>query len=299
MEHRIKLKFQRFGRYFQDMSIEQLFEYFALFGGVEESLTLDPALSIEENIDNNIFKNFAVFDALVAPTYIKKVPFRSFLISTSRSDGKIYNIFKRARVNEAIGKEIIAQLLELDIITIIESREAPLKTYPKQKIKKALKGYKIQPKIRFREPFYNFWFGFVEPFRSEITNGNYERFFEYFAKHSIRATSLVYEQLSNALIAQEFDTRSSGNYWDKESEFDILALSDDKKLILGECKYKNKKICKSELSKLEYKAALSKLTPDIWVLFSKNGFSNELLKSKNDNLRLYDLNDFKQFLHII
>jgi len=264
---------------------------------MEEYLELDPTVRIEENIDHNVLTNFSKFDRLISPTYIKKAPFRNFLIALSRSDGKLYNILKRAHLNEHTGKAIISELLELDIIKIYESREEPLKKYPKQKIKKALRGYKIQPIIRFAYPFYNFWFGFIEPFRSEIILGKYERFFEYFQKHSIRATSLIFEQLANDFIAMEFDTLSSGNYWDKHGEFDILALTKKDELILGECKFKNKKICKSELSKLEYKAQLSHIIPDIWVLFSKNGFSNKLKSSKMDNLKLYDLNNFKQFLH--
>jgi len=296
LELRIKLKFQRFSRHFCDMSMEQLFEYFALFGGVEESITLDARLTIQENITHNVLKNFATLDSLIAPSYTKKAPFSNFLIAASYGDAKIRNIFRRSRIREPIGKEIIAQLLELDTISVVESREAPLKTHPKQKLKKALKSYKIQPKIRFKEPFYHFWFGFVEPFRSEILNGNYERFFEYFAKYSIALTSLVYEELSNALIAQTFDTRSSGSYWDKNGEFDILAFSHDDKIILGECKYKNKKICKNEWSKLQYKAMVSDIKPDIWVFFSKNGFSNELTKNPIENLKLYDLSAFKEFI---
>jgi len=296
LEQRIKLKFQRFSRHFQNMSIEQLFEYFALFGGIEESIFLDCTLSVEENIQRNILENFATFDALIAPSYIKKAPFCNFLVAASYGDTKIHNIFRRSSIREPIGKEIIAQLLELDTIGVVESREAPLKSHPKQKLKKALKSYKIQPKIRFKEPFYRFWFGFVEPFRADILHGNFERFFEYFNKHSTALTSLVYEELSNALIAQEFDALSSGNYWDKNGEFDILAFSQENKVILGECKYKNKKICKNEWSKLQYKAMLSGIKPDIWVLFSKNGFSNELKKNPIENLKLYDLSAFNEFI---
>lgn len=296
MEKSIKLKFQKFCHYYPNLSIEKQFELFALFGGVEEKFKFDPSVSLEENIDHNILRNFAAFDATISPSYIKKVPFRNFLISVSRSDGKIYNVFKRARLKEHVGKEITTQLIELDIISLHPSREAPLKQYPKQKLKKALRGYKIQPKIRFKEPFYNFWFGFVEPFRYDILNGSYERFFEYFQKHAIRATSLAFEQLCNALIEVEFDTLSCGNYWDRHGEFDIFGIRKDKQLILGECKYKNKKICKSELSKLEYKAQLSHLSPDIWVLCSRNGFSNELKKSTLTNLKLYDLNTLKRLI---
>jgi len=252
--------------------------------------------TVKASIESNILQNFTTFDNIITPSYLKKAPFRNFLIAVARSDGKLLNILKRAHLNEHVGKAIVSQLLELDLITLHESREAPLKQFPKQKLKKALRGYKIQPKIRFAHPFYHFWFGYIEPFRFELTRNNYDRFFEYFDKHAIRLTSLVFEQLSNDLIEMEFDTLSCGNYWDKNSEFDILAITKNEKLILGECKCKNKKICKNELSKLQYKAKLSHILPTQWVLFSRNGFSNELKKSKQSDLKLYDLNDFKLFL---
>jgi hypothetical protein len=218
------------------------------------------------------------------------------MIAMARSDAKRLNVYRRARLKEHVGRSIEAELLELDLVSIQESREAPLRRYPKQKLKKTLRGYTIQPKIRFREPFYNFWFGFIEPFRFDIAAGSYERFFEYFEKHFSKATSLVFEQLANEVIKVQYDTLSSGNYWDKNSEFDILCVTKEGQKILGECKYKNKKICKNELSKLQYKAKQSNIAVDIFVLFSKNGFSNELHKSKMPNLKLYDISDFGMLL---
>jgi hypothetical protein len=89
---------------------------------------------------------------------------------------------------------------------------------------------------------------------------------------------------------------SSGSYWDQYSEFDILAITADKKLILGECKYKERKICKNELNKLKDKALQSGIIVDIYALFSKSGFSNELMQIKEENILLFDLNDLKQLL---
>ncbi len=88
-----------------------------------------------------------------------------------------------------------------------------------------------------------------------------------------------------------------GSYWDKNSEFDILAKREDNKIILGECKYKNRKICKNELSKLKLKAKESNIDVDIYTLFSKNGFSNELLNSNIHNLLLFELKDFSKLLY--
>jgi hypothetical protein len=55
-------------------------------------------------------------------------------------------------------------------------------------------------------------------------------------------------------------------------------------------------VCKSELSKLKQKAEVSNLNVDIYALFSKNGFSKELLNGNRDNLLLFDLNDFERLL---
>ena len=41
------------------------------------------------------------------------------------------------------------------------------------------------------------------------------------------------------------------------------------------------------------KAEQSGLTVDTYVLFSKSGFSNELLQKSDENLLLFDLQDLK------
>jgi hypothetical protein len=65
---------------------------------------------------------------------------------------------------------------------------------------------------------------------------------------------------------------------------------------LGECKYKNRKVCKSELSKLKQKAKISGIEVNRFALFSKNGFSNELVNSNSKDLLLFELNDFRKLL---
>jgi len=68
-----------------------------------------------------------------------------------------------------------------------------------------------------------------------------------------------------------------GSYWDKNSEFDILAKSADGTVIIGECKYKNRKVSGNELHKLKQKIKQSNLKVDRFALFSKSGFSNSLM----------------------
>lgn len=220
------------------------------------------------------------------------------LIATSRGDGRLSNIFKKARIGESLGLRLLGELKEFGIIEFEESRETQLKKYPNQKLEKSLRTYKIEAKIRFKNPFYRFWFGFVEPYHKELIKSKSRRFFENFEQHFSRLNSFVFEQLSQELLEHHYSNQIvvNGNYWDIHSEFDILARHKDGRMILGECKYTNRHVCKSELSKLKQKAEKSSLNIDIFALFSKNGFSNELKNSTDKNLLLFELVDFKDLL---
>ena len=244
--------------------------------------------------------NIKKFKALISPSYLLEPPYRNLLIAVARGDGKLLNVFKRAKINEIAGSELLSELTDLEILQLEQSRENPLKEHPKQKLKKHLRSYRIQSKVRFRVPFLRFWFGFVEPYKRDIEQGKTEAFLENYRHHRDRCISLTFEQLSNDLLELYFSDKdpllSKGSFWDRHSEFDLYAISRSKKVILGECKYKGRKVCKNELNKLKEKALQSGILVDIYVLFSKNGFSNELKHSKEENLLLFELEDFKRLL---
>jgi len=238
------------------------------------------------------------FKELITPSYLLEEPYRYLLIAIARGDGRLSNVFRKAKVGESLGLRLVDDLLELDIIELEESRESPLKNHPNQKLEKALRSYKIESKIRFKVPFYRFWFGFVEPYFKDLESRKSQRFFENFEKHFSRLNSLVFEQLSNELLNVYYENRliNDGSYWDKNSEFDILAKTKNGETIVAECKYKNRRVCKSEFSKLKHKATTSNLNADTFALFSKNGFSNELMSLDDKNLLLFELSDFKKLL---
>ena len=253
---------------------------------------------LESIIRFNFVDKYTKLSESITPSYLLEEPYRNILIAIARGDGRFSNVFRKARIGDSLGLALINELIELGVVELEESREAPLKRYPNQKLERSLRGYRIEAKIRYSKPFYRFWFGFVELYRDDLSNKNSQRFFENFEQHFSRLNSLVFEQLSNELLNQHYKNQlqSMGSYWDKNSEFDILAKTKDGKSILGECKYKNRRVCKSELSKLKQKAEISGLEVDIFALFSKSGFSNELLGSDEKNLLLFELKDFKELL---
>ena len=251
-------------------------------------------------VESNFVHNFSTFQALVSPSYLLETPYRELLIAVARGDGKLYSALRKAKLSESAGEKIVAELVTLGVLSVENSRETPLKAHPKNKLKKDQRAYRIQDKLRFRQPYLRFWFGFVAYFEKELHMGGGKNFLENFTQHYERLRSLVYEQLCNDLLIQHYADKSpivtSGSYWNVYSEFDILAVTKEKKLILGECKYKDRTICKNELTKIKMKAAESGIKVDRYALFSKSGFSKELLGMESESLLLFDLSDLKALL---
>jgi len=249
-------------------------------------------------VESNFVDNFMKFQTLVSPSYLLETPYRELLIAVARGDGKFYSVLRKAKLSESAGERIVEELISLDILKVEYSRESPLRVHPKHKLPKEQRAYRIQDKLRFTQPFMRFWFGFVTYFRKELALGGGEKFLENFEQHYERLRSLVYEQLCNDLLLKVYSEPiiSSGSYWNVYSEFDILAVTKSKKIILGECKYKDRTVCKNELTKLKQKAAESDIKVDVYALFSKSGFSKELLGLQDEKLLLFDLNDLKALL---
>lgn len=279
------------------MELEQAVEYFSILGGIGKNIELDYFDDVFSMVESNFVQKFSKYQTLVSPSYLLESPYREILIAVARGDGKLYSVLRKAKVSEALGEKIVQELVDLNVLKIEASRESPLRIHPKHKLKKEQRSYRVQDKLRFVQPFMRFWFGFVTYYRKDLALGKGDDFLKNFEKHYDRLRSLVYEQLCDALLVQHYAERSPlvsrGSFWNIHSEFDILAVSQDKKVILGECKYKDRKVCKNELTKLKAKALESGITVDVYALFSKSGFSNELLQIQDRDLLLFDLNDLK------
>ena len=269
-------------------------------GGIGKNIELDYFDDVFSMVESNFIDNFTKFQTLVSPSYLLEMPYREVLVAVARGDGKFYSALRKAKVSESAGEKIVEELISLNILKVEYSRESPLRMHPKHKLPKDKRSYRIQDKLRFRQPFMRFWFGFVTYFRKELALGNGEKFLENFEQHYERLKSLVYEQLCDDLLLKYYENKepiiSSGSYWNIYSEFDILAVTKSKKIILGECKYKDRTVCKNELTKLKLKAAESGIKVDVYALFSKSGFSKELLGMKSHTLLLFDLNDLNVLL---
>lgn len=278
--------------------LEKAVDYFAVFGGLGWEIDTDRPLI--ELIEELILDNYGHLHNQIIDMTLGDSLNHALLSGIALGDRRTHSAYKRARVSEKRGDPAIRYLCRTGIIEREASREVPpQREHPSQKFKKEIEKHNISDKLHFTTPFLRFWFAFVSPLYKRIEEGNYAEFKSRFCERQQSFAGLIFEELSIELLKKSFQedpVLEVGSYWDRQVEIDILAKTRAGKIIAGECKYTNTKINKSELTKLKEKCALAGFEPDIYILFSKRGFSNELKSLKEQNLRLVSVKSFKQLL---
>ena len=261
---------------------------------------IDTDRDLFELIESLILDNYGHLSNEIAMMTSGDHLYSSLLTGIALGDRRTHSAFKRAHLSERVGEEALEYLEQTGIIQREVSRELPAeKAYPAQKLKKEIERHQISDKLTFSTPFLRFWFSFIAPLHREIEVGDYEKVRQRFVKREAGLNSLVFEHLSIELLKKNHTDDpivEIGSYWDRQVEIDILAKTRSGKVIVAECKYTNTKVNRSELTKLKEKSQLADLVVDQFILFSKRGFSNELLSAQDENCRLYDLDTFSSLL---
>ena len=90
-----------------------------------------------------------------------------------------------------------------------------------------------------------------------------------------------------------------GRWWDKNSKIDIVGIGESD-IIFGECKWSNKKVGINILEELIKKSENVEVNNKnrSYILFSKSGFTDELLKRAEDSKELYliELKDIEEII---
>lgn len=217
------------------------------------------------------------------------------LIKLARSDRKKFSVNKI--LPQSMTNRVYAKLFSKDFLVLEKSQEKPRVKNKRQILKKSERAYKIEDKIHFNSHFSRFWFRFIEPNLKILKEGKKDEILALIKSEFDEYASLGFEILCGELMAKKFliDGIFLSSFWSRDVELDML-LSIDGKIIVGEAKYKERKVCKNVLNLLLKKCEKLNITPDIIALFSKSGFSSELRNLKDERLRLYEMSDFEELL---
>ncbi|ADN09898.1 DUF234 domain-containing protein [Sulfurimonas autotrophica] len=285
-----------FKNYPDDM--ETQISYFAVFGGLDWEV--DTTQPISHLVQTLILENFEILDAKVQELIIHNENNRRLLKALAIGDRRIFSAFNKAGLNNGNGGGILNFLQEKGLIQLEYSREEhPRYLKPNAKLKREEARHRISHKVLFTYPFIRFWYYFIVPNIKNIQEKNYEKVLQDFEQKHNSYTSLVYEELSEVLLnyhLRDSHILSSGSYWDAKIEIDILTLTQNGNIYVGECKWTNHKINKKELHKLKEKCEKLSIEPTQIVFFSKRGYSKEMMALSGSSLALYDSEDFKALL---
>jgi len=274
--------------------METQISYFAIFGGL--GWDIDTTVPINTLIKKLILENFSSLHEKIEQLTLGDPNNQRLLRALAVGDRRIFSSFKRAGLNNGNGGSALKFLQEKGLVGIEYSREESAKSAnPKQKLKRTVARHRISHKVLFTQPFVRFWFYFIAPHTKDILEKNYESLFKDIAVKQNSYTSLVFEELSEVLLnyhIRDSQVISSGSYWDANIEIDILTITDKEETFIAECKWTNHQVNVSELHKLKEKCEKLDIEPTQVALFSKRGFSKELLSKQGKDLSLYSSSDF-------
>ncbi len=273
----------------QPQDMEQAIEYFSVFGG--SGWPVDMSKPLLDLIESKFLKNYAYIHADITKITQSNKITHALLSAIATGDRRMFSSFKRAKISREEGDRAVDFLYENGLIEVEHSIELPL-----------LEEDNISDKLYFRQAYLRFWFAFISPFYKSIKEGNYKEVKERLSNREQGFSDLVFEKLCEELLKKSFvddPIIKVGGYWDKNAQMDILARTTSGKLIAGVCKYSNAKAKKTELSRLKEQCSLAGLEPDVMVIFSKSGFSNELKLLKSEAVKLFSLKSFKTLIEDI
>ena len=179
-------------------------------------------------------------------------------------------------------------LRTLQQIGLVE-RMVPVTETAPHKSKKGL--YKI------RGQYLRFWFRYVFPYQSDIAMGNIDWLMEKIKNEFSDYIAPIFEEICLQLVPFLLMGQYTrfGRWWNNHTEIDLLCLNPDtQSVLIGECKWSAKPVGTDVLKKLQEKSRAIDFgfqAGEIrYILFSKSGFTNELMDSKELNCLLCGFN---------
>ena len=283
---RKNIKFSDFSNLYTESSLGRLFDFYSVFDGFYSSEELSFKDNVFEMIEEKLLKKYIFLRNRFA--FNDTVSY--VLTLFAKNNRKCFSINKKVRHFKAL--YALKFLLKQDVLKLEYSKEIKKEKNKRQKLKKELRSYVIEDRVVFANHFTRFFFYFLKPNEKLILQGKYKEVLEKIKDKFELYQSFCFEQICREFVENKFNISGVQSYWNRKVEIDLY-YQDEKLSIVGEVKFKNKKICKNILNLLRLKAKKMKLIPDYYILISKNGFSGEMYKICEPNLFLFDLNDLR------
>jgi hypothetical protein len=254
--------------------------HYSVAGGVPAYwLQFDPGKDFTENLKHHVLKKgsmlydeveFILREELREPRY-----YFALLQALSQGKRKLAEIVNATGIGQPIANKYLGVLSDLKIV----EREVPVTEEKPLKSKKGL--------YRINDEFFQFWFKFIFPRRSELEMGRIDEVLTAIHRDLPQHLAYSYEKVAIDTLRKNMDHippfTSIGKWWDRNEEIDVVAINGEfDSILLGEVKWSEKPVGTDIYEALKEKAKRidwgSKGRKEYFCLFSKKGFTAAMLK---------------------
>jgi hypothetical protein len=195
------------------------------------------------------------------------------------------------------GKQIASYTQRLERLRLIE-REVPVT----EDAARSRRG-----RYRILDPLFRFWFRFVYGNEDRYERLGEDAYATVVESEMADFVSPEFEALCRDALSDSYPDETFtdiGRWWYQHHEVDIVGLTTDGTMVVGECKFTNSPLDYSALASLEQHAAEIRWSPDggevsrEYALFARNGFTDSVrdAAADRDDLRLFDLPEIVDLL---
>ena len=259
---------------------DKALEYFTVFGGTGWSV--DVSKSVEVLIEEKILSNYEPLHKSMTRYTHNNPVYHKLLSIVALGVEYEHDAFKKVKIGIDRGEEAIDYLEQKSLLKFDLSVEKPLE-----------KIHAKSDRVLFTLPFMRFWFAMISPNYKSISEGNFSEFKDKWHKLRDNFSILLSNLLVRELVKQSFSEKladdpiiSIGSYYDKQTYIELLATIKSGNMLAGACKYSKEPAKINMLNTLKEKCQKSELSISNFILFSKNGFSSEVLDSEDKNIML-------------
>ncbi len=286
-----QIDYNHYNEFYERITYDEQVQRYAVTGGVPKYIELftgieDIYTCIKQNIMSPNSFLYAEPEFLLQKEVSEIGNYFSILKTIAAGNHKLGHIATVLGVSQTNLTSYLKNLMDLDII----QREVPITEENPEKSKMGL--YMI------KDNFISFWFKFIYPYKSMIESGHLQ-----YAENKLKRNfvdnhvAYVYEDICRNDVWDRFSDKIAfnrvGRWWGaKDIEIDIVAYeSGGSDILFGECKYSKNAKGLYVLEKLKEKATYvnwnKKDREEYYVIYSKNGYTNELIEYAKEHHNIF------------
>lgn len=303
-------------KFFPNYSETDQVAAYSILGGIPHYLAqFDDALSLEENIKRNILKKgcalYSEVEFLLHQELRETAVYNSVIEAVALGSTKLNEITQKSLIGSTTKTNVyLKNLLELKIIRKEFSVDVKLKE----------QANKNRGEYFLTDPFFRFWYTFAFRNLSDLEAGDADGVYQYdIAPKLDQFTSYTFEEVCREYVQKRklnqdlpFRYEKMGRWYGTTmirrkndvvkgtTEIDLVALSErEKKLIIGECKYKNGAFTYSDyLDTVTKLGTLKEENEFYYMFFSKSGFDSRVAQEaeQSDHITLCTIEEIVNYM---